>query len=433
DAVRTRLHEAARRAVDAVGYVGAGTVEFLVDTGDEHGRSLVDSGDGSGAEVYFLEMNTRLQVEHPVTECVTGTDLVALQIAVAEGHPLRGEAPVPWGHAVEVRVYAEDPADGWAPQTGVLRAFDVPGAESTFRVPGGYGLRVDSAVEPGTEVGVHYDAMLAKLVAWAPDRPAAIRMLRGAVRRARVHGVRTNLDLLSAVLADEEFVAGRVHTTLLDERLERWTAPRLSEDVVRRYAVAAALSDAAAAQSSRTVQRRIPPAFRNVSSAPRTRSYRLAGRETEVAYRDVRGRLAVEGGAVADGTVTVLEATPQRVRLECRGVVEAYAVSRTGPYADVDGPSGAATLEAVPRFVDPAAQVAHGSLLAPMPAAVVAVAVERGQRVARGQPVVVLEAMKMQHTISAPADGTVAELSVGAGDQVSSGAVLAVIEGDPDE
>lgn len=424
--VRTRLHDAARAAVAAVDYVGAGTVEFLVD----------------GENLSFLEMNTRLQVEHPVTECVWGVDLVELQIAVAEGRALSSrfgpratvspaetvaEGPnLPTGHALEVRLYAEDPADEWRAQTGNVRAFEFPGAAAEFEVPRSYGVRVDAGVEPGSEVGIHYDAMLAKVVAWAPDRTQAVRMLRGALRRARVHGLTTNIDLLSAILTDEEFDAGRVHTQLLDDRLEQWTQPRRSLDELQRYATAAALVQAYAAQSSARVQNSVPASYRNVPSQPRTRSYLVGVERVEVAYANERGRLAVDG-------IEVVHVDENDVRLRHGGVSEAYAVSIEGDFVYVDGPTGSLDLRTVPRFSDPADAIAEGSLLAPMPAAVAAVSVAAGDTVTKGQTVVVLEAMKMQYTVGAPADGVVAEINVVAGQQVEAGAVLAVIEENDDE
>jgi propionyl-CoA carboxylase alpha chain len=403
DPVRTVLHDAARAAVKAVDYVGAGTVEFLV--ADAH----LDGG-----KVFFLEMNTRLQVEHPVTEEVFGVDLVAAQIAVAEGEPLGEEPMGPHGHAIEVRLYAEDPSDDWQPQTGTVRTFDVPT---------GPGLRVDSGVESGSVVGIHYDAMLAKVVAHGSDRRQALRLLAGALRRSRIHGVATNLDLLLGILADDEFAAGRVHTALLDERLDAWSAPRLDDTRTRTLALAAALAEATTASTGARVLGRIPTAYRNVPSQPRTRTYEP---DLTVSY---------SAGFVQHDLddVTVVEATPTRVVLDVAGVVETYAVSVGPGWVDVDGPHGSIDLVPVPTFVDPADVVAEGSLLAPMPASVVSVAVTDGQHVGRGDVIVVLEAMKMQHTITAPSDGVVTQLSVTAGTQVESGAVLAVIDLSPTE
>jgi len=407
--VRKVLHEAARAAVDAVGYLGAGTVEFLV--ADAH----LETG-----KAYFLEMNTRLQVEHPVTECVTGQDLVELQIAVAEGFELEGDVPEPRGHAIEVRLYAEDPADDWQPHTGTVRTFDF-GDAARFENPSEYGTRVDSSVEAGTEVGIHYDAMLAKVIAYAPTRVAAVRMLQGVLRRSRIHGVTTNTDLLLGILADEEFGAARIHTALLDERLDAWTVP-VAEPVLKRYALAAALAQAKHAQARARVLGRIPAAFRNVPSQPRTRTYRRGDAEFTVSYANHRDHLVA---SELEG-VEVLESTPDEVRLIHNGVVETYAVA-VADEIDLDGPYGSVSFTPVPNFVDPAESVAEGSLLAPMPASVISVNVENGQHVAKGDIVVVLEAMKMQHTITAPVDGVVSELSVTPGTQVESGAVLAVI------
>ncbi|UPK74864.1 biotin/lipoyl-binding protein [Nocardioidaceae bacterium SCSIO 66511] len=410
DAVRTRLHDAARAAVMAVDYVGAGTVEFLVD-GVESGHATVS----------FLEMNTRLQVEHPVTESVWGVDLVELQIAVAEGRALGTEPQPRDSHAIEVRVYAEDPADDWRAQTGTVRAFEFGGAEAEFANPDAYGVRVDAAVAPGSVVGIHYDAMLAKVVAWAPDRTQAIRMLRGSLRRARVHGIVTNLDLLTAILSDEQFGAGDVHTRLLDDRKELWTAPRRSEAAIQRYATAAALVQAHATQSSASVQSRIPTAFRNVPSQRRSRAYLLGDERIEVSYANERRRFVVDG-------LDVIEVGGHCARLGHGGVGESYEVRFEDDFAYVDGPSGSVDLRRVPRFSDPADEVAEGSLLAPMPAAVASVAVSAGDQVAKGQTVLVLEAMKMQHPINAPVDGIVAEVGVTAGQQVDAGTVLAVID-----
>ena len=397
-AVRTVLHDAARAAVAAVDYVGAGTVEFLV--ADAH----LDSG-----HAYFLEMNTRLQVEHPVTEEIFGVDLVALQLAVAEGRSLGDEPQGPSGHAIEVRLYAEDPADGWQPQTGTIRAFDVPD-----------GVRVDSGVETGSVVGIHYDAMLAKIVAHGADRPAAIRRLAGALRRTRIHGVATNLGFLRSILDDEELAAARVHTALLDERLAAWTAPSLDDAAIRRLATAAALAEASWATAHAPVLGRIPTAYRNVPSRPRTRTYEP---DLTISYSAGLVQHDLPG-------VVVIETSPTRVVLDVGGVVETYAVAIGDGYVDVDGPHGSIDLVPVPRFVDPAEIVVEGSLLAPMPASVVSVAVADGQQVGRGDVIVVLEAMKMQHTITAPTDGVVTGLTVTAGSQVESGAVLAVIQGE---
>ncbi|WP_370616758.1 biotin carboxylase N-terminal domain-containing protein [Mumia qirimensis] len=447
DATRTALHDAARSLVKQVGYTGAGTVEFLVEERDEHGRSVeerdehgrsVEERDERPALISFLEMNTRLQVEHPVTEAVTGLDLVALQLAVAEGRSLQevtglSEPPAPRGHAIEVRLYAEDAADDFSPQTGTVRAFDLPGSVAQFTGPTSYGLRLDSGVEAGSEVGIHYDAMLAKVIAYGPDRASAIRTLRGALGRTRFHGVTTNLDLLHGILGAPEFVAGELSTLLLEERIDAWSAPRAGTAAVADYATAAALASATAASESAKVLSRIPAGYRNVASQPHTVTYEVRGAEVTAAYASVVGRLTPQPQADDVAAPVATSVAADHVVLERDGVARAYAVAVHGATVDVDGPEGPLDLAVVPRFTDPADQVVAGSLLAPMPGSVVSVGVHAGQSVSQGDVVVVLEAMKMQHTITAPTDGVVTELAVAAGSQVESGAVLAVIEAGTDE
>ncbi len=403
DAVRADLLESARNAAAAVDYRGAGTVEFLYDAGSER--------------FFFLEMNTRLQVEHPVTELVHGVDLVELQLEVAEGgscasaRPLaRSQAhdPSSGGHAIEVRLYAEDPAAAFQPQSGTLTRFEVPLEE---------GIRVDAGYESGSTVSTHYDAMLAKVIAHAPTREQAARKLAHVLARARIHGVRTNRDLLVAVLRDERFLAGEVSTDLLP-----LIEPVEITDVMAPAAAALALAEQA--REARTVQRGIPVAWRSVTSQPQVTEFDGDIRVQWWGGRDgyvLEDAAVVSTGSTSDGYDIVLEQD---------GVRTTYAVSVVGDAVDVDWSGGHLALTRVPRFVDPADAVASGSLLAPMPGTVVSVAVEQGQRVDAGQPVLVLEAMKMQHTVRAPGAGTVTEIDVQPGAQVAAGAVLAVVEGD---
>ncbi|HEX5497283.1 MAG TPA: biotin carboxylase N-terminal domain-containing protein, partial [Mycobacteriales bacterium] len=242
--LRERLCRAAVAAAGAVGYTGAGTVEFLL------------APDG---RFFFLEMNTRLQVEHPVTECVTGLDLVRLQLEVAEGAPLGFDTPpAPRGHAIEARVYAEDPAAGWRPSTGVVSTVEVPGVVARFAPPAGHGVRLDSGVADGSTVGSHYDAMIGKVIAWAPDRPAAARMLAAALAGARLHGVTTNRDLLIRVLRHPDFLAGSTDTGFLDAHPEV-TEPLLGAAGVRLAALAAALAGMAGRRAGARVLGMLPP------------------------------------------------------------------------------------------------------------------------------------------------------------------------------
>ncbi|MDG4794390.1 biotin carboxylase N-terminal domain-containing protein [Micromonospora sp. WMMD1082] len=423
--LRARLHAAAVAAGRAVGYVGAGTVEFL----------LAPEGD-----FHFLEMNTRLQVEHPVTEAVTGLDLVRLQLLVAEGQPLPLSATPPVeGHAIEVRLCAEDPAHGYRPATGTLHRFTVPGAAAEFAPV--HGLRLDSGVVDGSVVGVHYDSMLAKLVAWAPTRAEAARALAGALARAELHGVTTNRDLLVRVLRSPEFGAAQVDTGFLDRHPEVF-APLLPEAAVPLVALAAALASAAARRATAPVLRGLPSGWRNVPAFGQvTRFAGADGGEIEVSYRLDRSGALAEWSAsstaarvtsstaarAASPAVALIEAGPERVVLDVDGVRRAYRVHRAGSEVFVDGPDGAASLVELPRFPLPTAELAAGSLLAPLPGVVARVHVEVGQRVAAGDLLLALEAMKLEHPVLAPTDGVVTELPVPAGGQVDTGAVLAVV------
>ncbi len=401
DATAAAMCEAAERLASGIGYLGAGTVEFLYDPATDR--------------FFFLEMNTRLQVEHPVTELVVGQDLVAAQIAVAEGRSV--SAPCrPRGHAIEVRLYAEDAA--YVPQSGELVTFDLP-ADAEFGLLTGSGVRVDSGFASGDEVSTFYDAMLAKVVAWAPTREEAVRMLVAALRRARIHGVTTNRDQLIGILDDPVFLAAGMTTTWLEARQ---VAEAATPD--RATLVAGALMVAADDAARRTVQQGVPAAWRNVVSQPQ---------RTTFEGHDPVEWWGTRDGFVVDG-VTVLEATPTLVRLEVDGVTSETRghmwVREPGAPRDlwVDGPLRSALLREVPRFTDPADAVASGSLLAPMPGTVVKVVAEVGDAVATGDVVLVIEAMKMQHTVTAPHDGTVTEITIQPGAQVAAGEVLAVVE-----
>ncbi|PWR11261.1 acety-l/propionyl-CoA carboxylase subunit alpha [Micromonospora acroterricola] len=438
--LRERLHEAAVAAGRAVDYVGAGTVEFL----------LAPTG-----EFFFLEMNTRLQVEHPVTELITpvGLDLVRLQLLVAEGAPLPEHAhyPAARGYAIEVRLCAEEPAQGWRPATGTLHRFSVPGVDREFGWLQRSGLRLDSGVVAGSVVGVHYDSLLAKLIAVAPTRAEATRALAGALARAELHGVATNRDLLVRVLRSREFAAGEIDTGFLERHPEVFV-PLLPTDQLPVTALAAALAGAAQRRASAPVLPGLPSGWRNVPAVPQVTRFAGPDGEMEVRYRlDRTGRLvdwsstpaasgAAEGSGDRPGTagtagspvVALVEAAPDRVVLDVDGVRRAFRVHRVGSNVFVDGPDASASLTELPRFPLPTAELAAGSLLAPLPGAVTRVHVEVGQRVAAGDLLLTLEAMKLEHRVLAPTDGVVAELPVPAGGQVRTGAVLAVVTSEED-
>jgi propionyl-CoA carboxylase alpha chain len=432
--MRGRLLRSAALAASAIGYVNAGTVEFLAD---ETGR------------FWFLEMNTRLQVEHPVTECTTGLDLVALQLQIAAGRTLPATPPPAYGHAIEARLYAEDPAADWQPQSGTLHSFALAGEPAEFRAgpvpaaPGGAGvtgrsaaspglaalvppvLRLDSGVVAGSRVSIFYDPMLAKVVAWAADREQAAAVLARALATARIHGLATNRDLLVRVLRHPAFLAGQTDTAFLDTHgLDALAAPLAGAAAAELSALAAALADAAARQRDAPVLGGLPPGWRNVPS--QLQRARYVGHD--VGYRIDRGGLVVEGR----DDVRLVSLLPDRVELEVAGIRRAFEVADYGGLVHVDSALGPVTLIPQPRLAGPAARVAAGSLLAPMPGTVVRLAAAVGDEVTAGQPLLWLEAMKMEHVVAAPAAGIVAELPVAAGQQVEVGSVLAVVKPEED-
>jgi acetyl/propionyl-CoA carboxylase alpha subunit len=409
--MRAKLFEAARLAAGAIGYTGAGTVEFMAD---------------DGGEFFFLEMNTRLQVEHPVTEETTGLDLVELQLDVAADGRLPAEPPTARGHSIEARLYAEDPARNWQPQAGPVHRFDVPAARSEFGTVAEAGVRVDSGIVDGSVVSVFYDPMLAKVISYAGTRRQAAAILADALARTRLHGIRTNRDLLVNVLRHRAFLDGATDTAFFDTHgLARLAEPLADPATWRLAALAAALADAAENRRSARVFGDAPSGWRNLSSGYQTKRYTDAdGDEHDVRYRFVRGRLELPGTA----DLTLVSATPGRVVLGTAGVEHPFDVARYGAEVFVDGPLGPVRLTALPRFPDPDSAVARGSLLAPMPGSVIRVGAAVGDRVTAGQPLIWLEAMKMEHTITAPGAGVLTELNVAAGQQVDVGAVLARVE-----
>ncbi|MEU5404798.1 biotin carboxylase N-terminal domain-containing protein [Nocardia asteroides] len=420
DGMRDRLFEAARLAAEAIGYEGAGTVEFLAD---EKG------------EFFFLEMNTRLQVEHPVTEQTTGLDLVRLQLQVAAGLPLPATQPALRGHSIEVRLYAEDPAQDWQPQSGPVHKIEIPFTAGEFTVLEQAGVRLDTGVVDGSVVGVHYDPMLAKVISYAETRAEAAHLLATALQRAKLHGLVTNRDLLVRVLRHPAFLAGDTDTAFfVTHDLAALSAPLVTEADEALSIVAAALADAALAHSTNRYARLAPSGWRNLNSQPQRKSYesRTSGTH-EVRYRFTRTGIEVEGH---DG-LELISAAPERVVLAVPGergpVRRQFEIARYGDLVAVDSPLGPVAVRRLPRFTDPSEQVAAGSLLAPMPGSVIRLGAAEGDQVTQGQPILWLEAMKMEHTIVAPATGFLSALNVTVGQQVEVGTVLAVVEEEEQE
>jgi acyl-CoA carboxylase subunit alpha len=481
--LRERMGAAALAAAKAVGYLGAGTVEFVLEP---------------SGEFWFLEVNTRLQVEHPVTEAVTGVDLVREQLLVAQGLPLSvtQDGLTIGGHAIEARLYAEDPAAGFLPATGTL----VDWCPATAPP-----CRWDAGVTAGSVVGVEFDPMLAKVIAHAPARTEAALALALALQRSRIRGVTTNRDFLVAALRHPDFLAGRTTTSFI-ERSAVPLARRPSPAELRTAAIGAALAAQAAARAAAPVLATLPSGWRNTVMPPERAEYRHGPDTVVVGYtrqRDGRFAVTVTGagpapddapasvepgqdgsagpgpaapnpgasdstasgsaasgsaasgsaasGSAASGSaaapgLAATSATPGSpassaclvtvhhvgdgwIDFDSGGQRHRLHVLAVGDRVWVQGPGGDVALTAVPRFpeADHGGAVA-GGLVAPMPGTVLAVHVVPGDAVAQGQLLMIVEAMKMEHRITAPRAGTVGEVRARPGDQVNGGDLLAVLD-----
>ena len=449
---RAAMGAAAVEAARAVGYTGAGTVEFIVS-----GHPTVDTAGSSDHDYFFMEMNTRLQVEHPVTELVTGLDLVELQLRVAAGEPLglRQDDVRLDGHAVEARIYAEDPARGFLPTGGRVL---------TLREPDGPGVRVDSSLRAGLEIGGAYDPMLAKVMAHGPDRETALRRLDRALAETTVLGVTTNVAFLRALLRHPDVVAGRLDTGLVERALDELVGGVIPEPV---YAVAAlrkvldlepstgdssrGTSDAGSAGRTAIIAERsasgtsiitdpwdLPGGWRVGEPAWSTWRFQLPGHEP-VDVR-VRGRADAAEVAVGDG-----EPVPCALRfdggaeagadgelvLSYAGATQRYATAAVAGQRWLGRRGRGWVLTETPPLAAArtaaAGPGAGGTLRSPMPGTVLSVAVADGDTVTAGQPLLVIEAMKMEHTLAAPTDGVVSELVVRPGQPVAVDAPLVTV------
>ncbi|WP_066794454.1 acetyl/propionyl/methylcrotonyl-CoA carboxylase subunit alpha [Sphingomonas soli] len=370
EATREAICAAAVRAAKAVDYVGAGTIEFIAD-----------ASEGLRADrIWFMEMNTRLQVEHPVTEEITGQDLVEWQLRVASGEPLpctQDELSIQ-GWAMEARLYAEDPAAGFLPSIGPLTAFDLNDSM----------IRCDTGVEEGGEVSPFYDPMIAKLIAYGSERDAVIERLSDALLRSVVWPVKTNGAFLVKLLADPDFIAGKMDTGLIDRRGDALMPPRIPTEETLRGAAWRLMEEA-------PERRPDLPGFRLNASVRRTAVLDVDGTRAPVDFTE-------------DGERWFMEVHDGRVRVTENG--QTFSIG----FARFDGKAGASA--------------GDGAILAPMPGRVTAVDVAAGDTVTKGQRLVTLEAMKMEHGMTAPFDGVVAELNATADTQVTEGTLLVKIE-----
>jgi acetyl/propionyl-CoA carboxylase alpha subunit len=414
---RAAMGDAAVSLGREVGYIGAGTVEFIVPAGGSESGQL-HAGDPQG-HFYFLEVNTRLQVEHPVTELTTGLDLVREQIRIARGEPLGyTSAPPQQGWAIEVRLCAEDPERDYLPTTGTLLAVDVPPT-----------VRADVGFVAGSEVGIHYDSMLGKLIAHAPTRREAAQLLRRALDETWVPGIVTNRELLARILAHPAFVAGELDTHFLERHAGELAARTPGLDRVRVAAIAAALFGIGMRRDLRALA---PAGWRNVPWVDQAITYKLGDADVQLGYRPAgTGFDFAIGGKTTH--VSSFGADSDRVWFVEHGWSATGGHRRQARVAAAGGRiyvlSEGQTFAFVeePRFPDHAHQAVPGGLVAPMPGRVVKVLVDEGQEVAAGSPLVVLEAMKMEHTVRASDAGVVRALHVVVGDQVDADRLLAVV------
>ena len=404
--LRRAMGDAAIAAARAVRYVGAGTVEFIVaPTGD----------------FFFLEMNTRLQVEHPVTEMITGIDLVRVQLLVAQGQPLPDDvmhASIR-GHAIEARLYAEDPDHDYLPAPGPLHRLRVPAVDA---------VRVDSTYVDEGIVSPHYDPMLAKIIAHAPTRDEAAQKLAWSLRRTHAHGVATNRELLIGVLEHPEFRDGAIDTHFLERHPPTsLRSGHIDAGEAQVAAVAAALAASDVSRRRARVLGAAPSGWRNNPSQLNIRAYDSNVGELRVGYSlDRTPRFEVNGDPLTE--VAVLAIAHDHVVLLIDGVRRSFAVHLVDDVAYVDSPRGGLALREQPRFPQTIEKAAAGSLVAPMPGTVVSVDVEAGDEVVAGQLLAVIEAMKMEHQIMAPVAGRVTAVLVEVRQAVDAGAVMVVIE-----
>jgi len=402
-ALRDAMGGAAIRLARALGYRSAGTVEFLLD-------------DATG-EFFFLEVNTRLQVEHPVTEAVTGIDLVREQLRIAAGEPLGfSQGDVGWsGSAIEARLYAENPAADFLPATGTLAAFE-PAASPA--------VRWDSGVRAGSVIGTRFDPMLAKVIAFAPTRAEAAGRLALALERSHLVGVVTNRDFLVATLRTPGFLAGDTTTDFI----ERVAPPRslaLGDDELLRVARTAALWIQGANRADAKVLGTAPSGWRNARLPDQRTGFGCGGREIQISYRALR-----DGSfRLGDGSVARIHAwSAEAIDVEIDGRRQRSRVTRTRDRIAVQSSRGDVELAIQPRFVVPGSEGPSGGLKAPMPGKVIDLRVRAGQSVRAGETLLVLEAMKMEHPMRAPEDGVVVEVRVSLGEQVENGALMLVVE-----
>jgi propionyl-CoA carboxylase alpha chain len=400
--LREQMGEAAIKLAKKIKYCSAGTVEFLMD-------------DKTG-EFWFLEVNTRLQVEHPVTEEVTGIDLVYEQIKIARGEELEfTQDDISWhGHSIEARLYAEDPGNNFLPEVGTLIAYDT---EMTGDI------RWDSGVEQGYKVGTDFDPMLSKVIAWAPNRIDAINKLARGLEKAHFGGVKTNREFLISCLRNESFINGNTTTDFI-EREKLKSEPVLSENQIFNASAAIALWIAMGNRASDEVTDFMPSNWTNGRMPHQRIKLMILKNEIEIKYQ-----LKRSGLFEVMGTNCKIHAVDESgIDVEVGSHRFFAQVTRADDQILINMPFGDLDALIVPRFIEPGNEVPEGGLVAPMPGKVIEVKVKKGDKVKAGDTLIIIEAMKMEHSIKATENGKVTKLMVSLNQQVDNGATLLVLD-----
>jgi acetyl/propionyl-CoA carboxylase alpha subunit len=406
DSLRHALGDAAVKIGRAIGYSNAGTVEFI----------LTPSG-----QFYFIEVNTRLQVEHPVTEMITGLDLVKLQIEIAEGRPLsinQDEVKLS-GHAIEARLYAEDPDHDFLPSTGKVCDWHL-----TEKIEG---LRIDTGVERGMEIGIVYDPLLAKFIAHGTDRDEARRKLVFALRTMSVQGLQTNQEFLIRVLEHAEFRGSKTHTGFISEHQHKLI--RVENEQLSRAALAT-IALYLQKQWQNADGLCLPPVYRNNPYRDPSIRLKTDGQEAVVSWRHLEGnsyRVKIFDSSI---DALVLSCDSMEIRLSLDGIQRVFRITEMEDRYYLFSSLGSRVVERLPRHPIRQTSLEHGSAHSPMPGQVLRIMVETGQKVTAGDPLVILEAMKMEHTMRAVVDGVVEAILVNQGEIVRPGQVLVQIIGE---
>ena len=400
--LREEMGEAAVKLAKKIKYCSAGTVEFLFD----------DKTD----EFWFLEVNTRLQVEHPVTEEVTGIDLVAEQIKIARGDELEfAQDDIDWhGHAIEARLYAEDPGNNFLPEIGTLHAYDTSLASE---------VRWDSGVEEGSVIGTDFDPMLSKVISWAPNRIDAANKLARGLERAHIGGVVTNRQFLISCLRNESFISGNTTTDFIErEALE--TKKNLSVNELHQTSTALALWLAQQNRVSDPVTGFMPANWTNGRMPLQRVKLLLIQDEIEVKYKLNKDNLYEVMGSICE----IYHCDIAGIDVEIDSHRFYAHVTEAGSEITINMPFGDVNASVLPRFIEPGNDVPEGGLIAPMPGKVIDVKVKKGSKVKAGDTLVIIEAMKMEHAIKATETGKIAKVMIKLNDQVDNGATLLVLE-----